>query len=175
MPPAVGSDRGPRPPEPSRALPARYISSVMFGKNLGVILGLVFMAVGLPIDIVAVCLMNVPGPARFILLPFGDLFFLIGLFVFLAGRRSGRRRIEALEHGVAAEGEILDVTKDMTQEMNGRRPWRVEYFFVVGGQRVGGEVVSWSLVDGARNKGEPVWVVYIPSDPGINSVWPPIV
>lgn len=139
----------PPPPTP-RKLPEAYRKNVMFYKNVHAIVGLVFLLV-------------------IVLAP-------VGFFLWRHGRRQGRRTLEALERGIAAQGRIVGVTQVTTETINGRHPYRIEYAYLdAGGQERVGGAKSWDPSAVARRSGEPTWVVYVPGPEELSSLWPPVI
>ena len=172
----TGAERGLAPPDAPRVLPAAYRRSVMFSRNVFSILGVVFLAVGTPFLLVAVVLLLAGGDhvLALILGLMGLIFPGIGAPMLMVGLRRGRRQIAALELGTPAEGELVSVAQNRSETINGRHPWVIEYQFTANGAAVRGTVQCWSLVDGERRPGDPVWVVYLVADPQMSTLWPPV-
>ena len=161
LPRSINGDKGEKPSLPPRDLPKVFKQKVLLWKNTHVIIGLIFMIVGVP-------LIAVFG--------FGLLFAIIGYFLYKHGRRIGEEKIQAITNGVAAEGKILSVERDTSQSINGRNPFLITYTFAVkGGAEQLDKIVSWDENNLYRREGEDIWVVYIPENPEISSPWPPMV
>ena len=105
---------------------------------------------------------------------FGALFGTIGWLLRSASRKSALRQIDALTRGHVAEGQLIGVRPDLSETINGRNPYRIDYVFYVNGQPLGGSTKGWDIVNMRRQPGEPLWVVFLPEDPTTNSIWPPI-
>jgi hypothetical protein len=174
LPAPPGPSRGLAPPPSPRRLPERYVSEALGSKNVGAIIGTAFAAFGALFSVIGLGLCFVLLPLGLSFFAFGALFGGIGWAVRSGSRRSALQRIDALTHGQVAEGQLIGVRQDYSESINGRSPYRVEYVFYVNGQALGGSTKGWDVVNALRRPGEPVWVVYIPSQPSTNSIWPPI-
>lgn len=174
LPPPPGPTRGHGPPPAPRHLPEKYTRDLLLWKNFGAVFGLAFASFGALFGSLGVVLTFVLPPLGLGFVAFGALFGGIGLAVRRAARRSALQQIAALTHGYPAEGQIIAVTQDLGEQFNGRHPYRIEYVFMVQGQPVGGSTKAWDIVNALRRPGEPLWVVFQPNDPSVNSIWPPI-
>ena len=59
--------------------------------------------------------------------------------------------------------------------MNGVSPYIVEFVFDAGGQKYNGTVGNiFDDVNLVKERGDQVWVVYMPNDPSLSSIWPPL-
>lgn len=166
---------GEAPPQPPRQLPAEFVRrarqttrfELIFGSifgGVGLVLGLVFIPVGLASGILVFLIL---GPL--FLLVFGG----IGFGALAWGQRRSKRLLQALEEGVSAPGRIEEIYVDESVQVNGRSPWKVRYAFEAGGVRYDGAQQMWNR-DPALVPGTQVHVVYMPNDPGVNSVYPPL-
>lgn len=174
LPPPPGPTRGYAPPPAPRHLPEKYTRDLLLWKNVGALVGTIFAAFGALFGTLGVGLAVVLLPLGLAFLGFGALFGGIGFALRGASRKSAQRQIAALTHGHPAEGQIVAVTVDTGEQINGRSPLRIEYVFMVQGQPVGGSTKAWDVVNRLRQPGEPLWVVFLPHDPTANSIWPPI-
>jgi hypothetical protein len=166
---------GDPPPPPPRQLPAEFVRrarsasrfELIFGSifgGIGVLLGLVFIPIGIAS---AIPVFLILGPI--FLLVFGG----IGFGALYWGRRRSSRLITVLAEGLAAPGTIEDIDVDVSVQVNGRSPWKVQYAFEVNGVRFAGAQQMWNR-DPELAPGTRVHVVYMPQAPGINSVYPPL-
>lgn len=171
-PPSVG--RALAPPPAPRHLPERYTRDRLLAKNAGAIVGTAFAAFGALFGVIGLGLCLVLLPLGLGFMAFGGLFGGIGLAVRNASRKDPMRQIEALTRGVAAEGQVVSVGRDGSESINGRNPFVIEYLFTVNGQPIGGATKGWDIVNATRQPGQALWVVYLPNDPSVNSIWPPI-
>lgn len=153
-----GAERGDAPPPAPRVLPAAFKRQVMFSKNIVVLVGLGFMVVGVPL--IAAYGSGVP-------------FAILGFLLWRTGRKAAAEQIAVLEAGVPVEATLLSVSIDSSESINGEHPFRLHYAFEIQGQRQVGSSRSWDLSNELRQPGEPLWVVYDPSDPKRSSLWPP--
>jgi hypothetical protein len=87
----------------------------------------------------------------------------------------GRRYVQAFRQGSFTTGRILGVRLlDRQHEGNRLAPWRIDYAFEAGQRTYEGCVrTSDGSVSGWR-KGQPLYVVYHPSEPAVHSVYPPL-
>ena len=152
LPTIPGGHPGPRPPDPSRALPPGYANRIMYWKNVYVILGMTF----------TICFC------------WTVIFPIIGIFAWRRGHRTANNRLTALAHGIPTRGRILRVTEDTTQHINHRHPWaiEVEYDTPYGARR--GVVEAWDPAHARRPPGEHVWIVFVPGQEDQFAIWPPI-
>ncbi len=171
-PPSVG--RALAPPPTPRHLPERYTRARLLSKNVGALVGTVFAAFGGLFGALGVGLCFVLLPLGLGFMGFGVLFGGIGLALRSASRKDALRQIAALTYGVTAEGQVVSVGRDTSESINGRNPFLIEYVFSVNGQALGGATKGWDIVNATRQPGQPLWVVYLPNDPSVNSIWPPI-
>lgn len=160
LPAPPGEDPGASPAPPPRQLPEKYKKNILLWKNTMALVGLTFMGIGVP-------LIAAFGA--------GLIFVIIGYFVYRKGRTSGEQRLRALSEGVAGSGQIVRVSENTSLTVNGRHPIRIEYSFDAPSGKISGEISVWDATCLQRRPGEPVWVVYVSSDPSINSLWPPLV
>ncbi len=148
-----GIHRGDPPPPPPRQLPKVYINKLKY-RNTLFIIGIIFIV------------------------PFiwSIIFPIIGFFLVRSGLRTAKRKIEALEKGIKAEGLLTDIYKDTSETVNGRHPWRLEYEFktkpetLIQSKKTG----AWNNNNRHRKINDKLWVVYLPENPEINAVWPPV-
>lgn len=180
LPPPSGLERGGSPPPAPRTLPAAYRRRVLVGSNVFTILGIVFSILGVPFLVVGAVMGATAGHSRgapIVAIVFGLLgivFALVGLPMLFGGLGRGKRKLAALVEGVAAEGQITGVTQNRSVRINGRSPWVIEYGFPAAGGTATGRTETFDLHDGEREAGDKVWVVYMPADPSVSTIWPPV-
>ena len=161
LPRGIGADKGEKPELPPRELPKKFVRNVMLWRNTHTLIGVIFIAVG------------IPAIAAF---GFGLIFVGVGYFLYRHGSKVGKEKIEALSNGMAAEGKIIDISKDTTQSINGQHPFIISYTCTTkGGLEQLDKVTCWDDSNMMRNHGDEIWVVYIPENPQISSPWPPMV
>jgi hypothetical protein len=161
------------PPLPPRSISDRYIWHIFFGDGYWIpilvlgILGVVFfpMGAGLILGVVT-AFVGVP----FLFLGLG---FLIAT-IWLAIRRYkyAQMIVDVLRVGDAARGQITDVGQDYSTAVNGRNPWVVRYQFLANGQKVDGKVTTFNPVGEQYKAGESISVLYLPTDPKLNTIYP---
>ncbi len=148
-----GINRGTPPPSPPRKLPDVYVKKLKY-RNTLFIIGIIFIV------------------------PFiwSIIFPIIGFFLVRSGLRTAKRKIEALEKGIKAEGVLIDVYKDTSETVNGKNPWRLDYEFktkngdIITAKKTG----AWNSNNRYRKPNDKLWIVYLPEDPKINAIWPPV-
>ncbi len=174
--PVPGSDPGPEPPPPPRQLPKGYKTRVLW-KNAPInAIGLVFFTIGA----VFACLFPVIGLASG-LVPLlciggglGGLFVVLGGGMLYSGIRTGLGKIRPYEIGRAALGEITEIYRDTSVDVNGRNPWAVRYQFEAEGQVYEGRATTWKYAPKLHQSGDRVHVLYLPDDPEQNALYPPL-
>ncbi len=148
-----GIKRGTPPTSPPRKLPDIYIKKLKYRSTLFII-GIVFIV------------------------PFiwSVIFPIIGFFLVRSALRTANRKIAALENGIKAEGVLTDIFKDTSETVNGKHPWRLEYEFKIksGKTIFSKKTGAWNNNNRHRKINDKLWVVYLPENPEINAVWPPI-
>ncbi len=92
------------------------------------------------------------------------------------GLKTANKKLFALENGIKAEGVLVDIYKDTSQSINGRNPWLLEYEFrtesgkLITAKKTG----AWNKNNRYRRPNDYLWIVYIPDNPEINAIWPPV-
>jgi len=66
------------------------------------------------------------------------------------------------------------VSENSMDTANGQHPWLIEYTFDLGGSLHGGSISSWDPVNAHREPGQKVTIVYLPDDPDVSEIWPPV-
>jgi len=148
-----GINRGTTPPPPLRKLPKIYEKKLKY-RNTLFIIGIIFIV------------------------PFiwSIIFPIIGFFLVRSGLRTANRKIEALQKGIKAEGELIDIYKDTSESVNGKHPWRLDYQFKTnnGDLITAKKTGAWNTNNRHRRIGDKLWVVYLRDNPKINAIWPPV-
>lgn len=144
---------GQPPPPAPRLLPKAFVRSVKYYNNVNTMIGIIFT------------------------IPFfwSIIFPIIGIFLWKRGIREAKGELLPLENGMYVQGEITAINVDMSKNMNGKNPRIIEFAFTVGGRAYTGDVPN--LMDPVhlwKKAGDKIWVVYMPEDPMISSVWPPM-
>lgn len=152
LPPAPHGDAGPEPPRPPRALPSGYTWRVMVWQNVFVLIG-------------AICT---------VALSWTVIFPLVGIPLWIYGHRKARRQLKALIAGDSVRGKLTVIETDYSQVINGRHPWRLKFEYETPDGTRPGTTTAWDEVHGERKPGEELWVVYVPGEPGVHSIWPPL-
>lgn len=132
----------------------------MLWKNVPSLIGFIFTVIGIPLLLV---------------FGFGLIFLIIGHFLRKAGKKSGLKKLRALEQGIACEGSVLDIGIDTTVRINGRNPYVIRYEFSFKGVQHTGAATTWEESAMLRRAGDSLWVVYSAGEEEASSLWPPLV
>ena len=148
-----GIDKGEAPGNPVRELPKVYIKKLKY-RNTHFIIGLIFTAIFF----------------------WTIIFPIIGIFLMRFGLKTANNKLNALQNGIKSEGVLTDIYKDHSQSVNGRNPWKLEYEF----RTDAGEIITasktgaWNNNNRYRRVNDHLWVVYLPDNPKISAIWPPV-
>lgn len=175
LPAAKGQDPGAPPPPPPRALPKGYKARVFWKESPLLFISAGFLAFGLLFG----CVFSIVGvagalPFLFIGLLIGLVFLLIGGISMYLGIRKGLSKIRPYEFGRSTLGEITEIYRDTSVEVNGRSPWAVLYQFKVGDDAIEGKSRTWKYAPRMKAVGDKVYVLYLPEDPEQNALYPPL-
>ena len=148
-----GLDKGLPPGPTPRTLPKVYINKLKY-KNIYFIIGIIFL----------------------VLFFWTVIFGIIGFFLMRYGLKTANKKIMALENGTNAEGVLIDIYKDRSQEINGKNPWLIEYEFTTekGELITAKKTGAWNTNNRYRRPNDQVWVLYMPENPEISAIWPPV-
>jgi hypothetical protein len=103
------------------------------------------------------------------------IFLILGIFLWRRGIKEAEGELIPLANGVTAKGEIVSIREDQTKSINGRYPKILEFVFNANGYKHVGSVPNiMDPVEQWRKPGDEIWVVYMPHDPDMSSVWPPL-
>lgn len=174
LPAPPGPTRGNPPPQAPRHLPEKYVRDLFLWNNTVAMVGTIFAAFGGLFGGLGVFLCVVLLPLGLAFMAFGMLFGGIGLFMRKKSREGAEKQVAALTTGLCAEGQIVSVNQNLYETINGRHPFQIDYVFQVNGQWLSGSAKAWDILHGMRQPREPLWVVYLPSDPTVSSIWPPV-
>jgi len=174
--PVRGSDPGPPPPPPPRTLPRGYKRRLLWKNTPVNLIGGIFALVGAGIG----CLFPLIGLAGglwlFVLIGgfMGLIFVALGGGMLYYGLRQAYGKIRPYEQGLAAAGEITEIFRDPTVEVNGRNPWAVRYLYTVDGEQYEGRSLTWKHAPKLLSTGDRVHVLYLPEDPEQSVLYPPL-
>ncbi|HVK67720.1 MAG TPA: hypothetical protein VM694_24840 [Polyangium sp.] len=85
-----------------------------------------------------------------------------------------REHLHLLTHGAAAKGLITAAHVDTSTFVRGGHPYRIEYVFMAEGRSVKGAVEASGTTKETYGVGMPVWVLYVPGNLAMSSIWPPV-
>jgi hypothetical protein len=161
------------PAPPPRDVPRQALWHIMSSDGWAVsasifaLLGLIFAVVGVPLTISLV--------AAFVGLPFlglGLVFLGGGIAILVWRYRMAQDTVEVLRQGEAVLGEVVSVIQHYNVRVNGRSPWTVKYDYEVDGRLYGGKVTTLSMPDLSQEPGSPVYVLFMPDEPGQSIIYP---
>jgi hypothetical protein len=165
---------GAPPSVPPRQLPKEFVRRIRRAHQFQFLFGTIFAVVGTALGVAFLPVGIMTGMVVFLIL--GTVFLLvfggIGYGVLLSGVRSSRIKLKALTDGLTASGTVDEIFLDSSIKVNNRSPWKVNYSFTVNGQRYTSGQHMWHA-DDSLEAGFPIYVVYLPEDPGQNSIYPP--
>jgi len=176
LPAAKGQDPGSPPPPPPRALPKGYKAKVFWKESPELYIAVGFIIFGALFG----CSFTAAGAAAGGLvfagigILFGGLFLVIGGAVLYSGIRHGASKIRPYERGASVLGEITEIYRDTSIEVNGRNPWAVQYQFEANGAAIEGKTRTWKYAPKLKGIGDKVYVLYLPEDPEQNVLYPPL-
>ena len=89
--------------------------------------------------------------------------------------KDAKKELLPLEQGAIAIGEITDIRQDFSVKINNKSPYIIEFVFEAGGQKHVGDVGNiFDRASTMKEIGDQLWIVYMPEDPSLSSIWPPI-
>ena len=166
---------GPAPPPAPRQVPRNYLSRQLIADG-GAIAGGVLALIGAIFTLVGGVLTIVIVTA-FVGIPF----LLIGLAMGASGAavlywryKQVRARMDVLESGSAAEGEVTNVFENHSVEVNNRSPWVVEYVFRTPAGQMEGRGTTLNRLPPHLQTGAQVHVLYNRERPAENVLYPPL-
>lgn len=161
-------DPGSEPPAAPRVFPPGFERSTKWSGNVASLVGLVFFLVGSLLTTVMVITGNV------LIALFPLLFVISGLGFLFYGRMRATRTLTAFRDGIAVRGSIVSVETDTSQVINGKNPWSVTYDFPVDNERTKSTQTCFDASVLRLKHGQPIWVLYMSSDPRQSTLYPPL-
>ncbi|MCA0430889.1 MAG: hypothetical protein LCH32_10360 [Bacteroidetes bacterium] len=149
----VINDIGPKPPLAPRDIPAKFIRRIKYTGNVYTMIGIIFTV------------------------PFfwTVIFPIIGIILWKKGLKEANEELIPLKDGIAVKGEITSIEFDRSKTINGKHPLEVTFSFNANGKTLTGQVGNiFDPINNIKQVGDGVWVVYMPEDPNLSSVWPPL-
>ena len=147
---------------------------MLFKKNFGVMWGAIFGGIG---GVLTLCfgLVGLFFPPMLLGAIFTSLFLMAGVAVGGYSLREAQRKIAPYQHGRVALATVSSVfDSPFSLDMGGvQAGWQLCYTFEVGGQTLSGVGRSRDPRMAQVQPGHTLYVVYLPSDPQQNAVWPP--
>ncbi len=160
------------PPPPPRAFKGSFVWKKLASDGWSIV-ALVFLLMGFIFTLVGL-------PLLFVFLV-GVLFVFLGLAFLGAGipiiiwrYQEAQQTLNVLRMGQTTLGTITDVTQNYNVTVNGRHPWTIHYGFRIGGQEYEGETTTLRPVGFTHQVGQPVYVLYLESEPERSAIYPPV-
>jgi hypothetical protein len=133
------------------------------------LLGVIFTLLGTPLTVMII--------TAFVGLPFagmGLLFLGAGIPIFIWRYQKAQQTLNVLRVGQAALGSIVDVYENYSVQVNNRHPWTIAYRFQASGHEYDGKTTTLRPVGFTHQPGQPVYVLYLESDPAQSTIYPPV-
>ena len=133
------------------------------------LIGVIFTLVGGVLTVLVV--------TAFVGIPFlllGLVMDAVGVVVFYWRYKLVRVRMDVLESGSAAEGDVATVFENLSVEVNRRHPWVVEYTFRTPAGQFDGKASTLSRLPSHLQPGARVHVLYNRERPAENVLYPPL-
>ncbi len=127
---------------------------IMLVTGIGLIFGIVTAIVGIPLAFI------------------GGAMFVGGLALGIWRYQEIQKIVNVLRFGESAPGQITNVQENTTVAINDRHPWTIEYDFVVGDRLFSGKVTTLTPPGLHLQTGRNVYVLYLPSNPALSSLFP---
>ena len=163
----------PVPPPAPRPISDRFAWRLLAADGWGVAGGIILF-IGMTFIVVGGVL-----TAAFVTAFVGIPFLLLGLAMagvggigFVSRYNQARRTVQVLQQGEPLRGQIASIERNYSVQVNGRSPWVLRYRFQVGGQDYQGKVSTLNDPDPALRAGSPACILYLPTDPSQNALYP---
>lgn len=163
----------PLPPPAPRPVSDRFVWRLLIsdgwaiGSGIFLLLGLIFCVVGFALTLgIVTAFVGIP----FLML--GLLFAGLGGAGFASRYNQARQTVLVLQQGEPIRGQLVSVERNDNVAVNDRNPWVLRYRFAVGGQEFHGTVTTLNDPDPVLRAGAPVCVLYTPTDPHQNTLYP---
>lgn len=161
------------PPPAPRPISNKYVWRLLSSDGWAVagfilgLMGIIFTLVGTGLTLGVV--------TAFVGIPFlvlGIIFLGLGIAALVWRYGIAQKIVNVLRLGTATSGQIVEVRENYSVEVNDRHPWVIRYRFQAFGQEYEGNVSTLNPVRQDIQAGTNVWVLYLPEDPKLNSIYP---
>lgn len=161
------SDLAPPPPREPSARTIQLVHAYAGSQRVTLILGVIFLVVGLPLSLILSRAVGVGLFGYFFL-----LFPLVGLALTVTVVRENQREIHAHRMGVPAMATVVFRGLDMSTSVNDRHPFMIRWELEVAGQKYEGKLshMEESLLADLGLNGQIV-VLYDPTNPKVNTAY----
>ncbi len=163
------------PPPPPRSFRSSYLWRQVM-TDAGAIVGAVFAFIGILFGCIGVAMIIslVGAVIGVVFAGLGGIFALIGIPLVVWRYNEAQQTLNVLRIGQATLGEVTDVYENLNVEVNGRHPWTIAYRFEVEGWTHDGKTRTLRTPGLTHQPGQPVHVLYLPSNPDRNTIYPPV-
>jgi hypothetical protein len=161
LPPPPSLDLGDPPPVTPRVLPRQFLMRLYGRYAISAWIGVVMM-----VSAIAIAVMSESALTALVL-------FLVGLAL-SSNFWIARKRHRGLKDGIPTEGKIESVHRYGEQQKGSAPMYRVYFRFEANGEPVRSMKFTYDSAVVNHFVGEPVWVVYLPSEPVCCDIWPPL-
>jgi hypothetical protein len=161
LPPPAGPDRGEVPPPAPRMFPDGYKRKIIYNNNWFMYIGAVIVLINFP--------------TSFNTIQTNAIFLAIGIYMLWKGYDKAKQKVDVLEHGKAVEGFVVEAGENQNMSVNEKHPYFIKYEYEVNGKKYTSSMNCWDESSTSFNTGDPVWVVYTPTNLEYrSSLWPPV-
>ena len=102
----------------------------------------------------------------------GGLLALAGGIMLALSLSKAQQTVSVLQKGEAVQGEILEIYENIHVQVNGRFLWTIRYRFNLHGEEYQNKVTTLSRPSLQQQAGSPVYVLYLPDQPELNTIYP---
>lgn len=174
--PSASLESIPEPPPAPRDFRRGYVWRKLWADGWAIV-GAVFILLGVIFGLTGLVL-TITLIASFIGLPFvglGVAFLAAGLPLLIWRHKKAQRTLEVLREGTATPGTIVEVYENHHITVNNRHPWTLTYRFSALGQEIEGQTTTLRTPGHEHRSGQPVYVLFLESDPQQNTIYPPVI
>jgi hypothetical protein len=169
----IPSENVAEPPPAPRSISNRYVWRLLFSDGWAIaalvsgLLGVIFSLVGAGLTLgIITAFVGIP----FLLL--GIAFLGIAAGGLIWRYKQAQMIVNVLRLGEATHGQIVEVSENYSVQVNGRHPWVIRYQFQVDSQSHEGSVTTLNPVGESLQTGKTVCILYLPTAPQWNSIYP---
>ena len=157
----------PRPISDSYAFKLMSTDGCSIAGLVLLMMGIIFAPLGLILTLGVI--------TAFVGLPFlglGLVFLAASAGLLIWRYRLFKNQVQVLKWGTATLGGITGLQQNYSVQVNGRNPWTIQYQYLANGRPFTGQVTTLSQPGSQLQPGCQVYVLYMPQDPSISSLYP---